>query len=167
MANTTDVNYLLPSKATLDIHGGNTFSFHIQQFRIPRVYGFISEQPTPHLNVPIIGNKMVYDALEVSFIITEDMKSYTELYNWMRGNYAPYGAPEYIAEEFHYRDASLMVYTSANNPSYKIKFYDLFPIKIDEIIFDIETQTADPLKSKVEFAFRNFDIEYIGANNTP
>jgi hypothetical protein len=161
MDTTKSLNYLLPSKATLDIMGAENFSFNVQIFKIPRLYGFISEHPTPHLTVPIPGNKLVYDVLEVSFLISENLESWLELHNWMRGIYQPYGSPEYKNKKLYLQDAVLTIYTAANNPFMKIKFIDMFPVKLDEIIFDVSETLADPIKTKVEFAFRNYDIEYL------
>lgn len=158
-----ELNYLQSTKATLDIFGAESFSFNVQQFKIPRLYGYIAEQPTPHLSVPLPGNKMVYDVLEVSFLISENISSWMNIHRWMRGIYAPYGSPEYVNKPMYLEDSILTVYSSANNPILKVKFIDMFPVKLDEVIFDVEEPSAEPVKTKAEFAYRNYDIEYITA----
>lgn len=158
MASNLDLNYLLPTKATMSFFGAKTFSFNVQTYKIPKMFGYIAEQPTPHLAVPLPGNKLVYDLLEISFLITENLESYLELYNWMRGIYAPYGSPEYKNKELYLEQAELAIYNASNNLIMKIKFIDIFPVKLDEVLFDTESTNIEPVKTKVEFAYRNFDI---------
>lgn len=157
MSTQDQLNYLLPSKATIDVMGAKTFSISVQNYKIPRVFGYISEQVTPKLNIPIIGNKMVYDMFEASFLVTENLESYIELHNWMRVSYAPTGTEEYKKDEV-YKDIILTIYSAQNNPILKVSFLNAFPVKLDEVIFDTQAVDATPVKSKVEFAYQHFDI---------
>lgn len=151
------LNYLLPSKATIDVIGAKTFSISVQNYKIPRVFGYISEQMTPKLNIPIIGNKMVYDMLEASFLVTENLESYIELHNWMRVAYAPMGTHEYDKDAC-YKDVILTIYSAQNNPILRISFKNAFPVNLDEVLFNTQTTDASPVKTKVEFAYQHFDI---------
>lgn len=160
VANTT-LNYLLPSKASLDIMGALPFSINVQSFKIPRMYGFIAEQATPMYQIPLPGNKLVYNLLEVSFLVTEDLSSWLNIHQWIRSIYQPERTEEYINKKMYLEQIVLTVYSSANNPIYRVKFIDAFPVKLDEIAFEVGEPTADPVRSKVEFAFRRFDIEKI------
>lgn len=157
MSTQDQLNYLLPSKATIDVMGAKTFSISVQNYKIPRVFGYISEQVTPKLNIPIIGNKMVYDMFEASFLVTENLESYIELHNWMRVSYAPTGTEEYKKDEV-YKDIILTIYSAQNNPILKVSFLNAFPVKLDEVIFDTQAVDATPVKSKVEFAYQHFDF---------
>lgn len=161
MDNNLQLNYLLPSKASLDFGGNKVFSLNVQQFKIPRLYGYVSEQPTPHLSIPIRGNKMVYDLLEVSFIVTENLESWIEIHKWMRELYSPKHTSEYKNKTQEYEEAVLTIYSSKNNPILTVKFLDIFPVRLDEVIFDVEEPNTDPVKTKIEFAYMNFDIEYV------
>lgn len=154
------LNYLQPSKATLDVIGADTFSITIQNYKIPRIFGYIAEQSTPKLTIPVIGNKLVYDVLEASFLVTENLESYIELHNWMRKCYAPVGTPEYDKENA-YRDIILTIYSAQNNPIMKVTFQGAFPVKLDEVIFDTQATDASPVKTKAEFAYMIFNLEKI------
>lgn len=156
-----NLNYLLPTKATLDVIGAENFSLTVQNFKIPKVFGYIVEQPTPNLSVPLPGNKLVYSTLEVSIIVTENLKSWKEIHDWMTEIYAPVSREQFKNKRLYLQPAILTVYTSANNPYARIKFIDMFPIKMDEIIFDVEQPTGDPMKTKIEFAFNRYEIEII------
>lgn len=158
MSTQDQLNFLLPSKATIDVVGAKTFSITVQNYKIPRIFGYISEQVTPKLNIPVIGNKMVYDMLEASFLVTENLESYIELHNWMRLAYAPMGTEEYKKDEC-YKDIILTIYSAQNNPILKVSFENAFPVKLDEVIFDTQAIDATPVKTKVEFAYQNFTIQ--------
>lgn len=155
----TELNHLLPTKASLSIHGAQEFSFNVQNFKIPRMYGYITEQPTAIIDAPLPGNKLVYNLLEVSFLVTENLESWKNIHDWMRSIYAPVSRAEFKNKTMYLEDATLTVYTSANNANFRIKFIDMFPVKLDEIIFDVEMPVADPVKTKAEFAFLRYDIE--------
>lgn len=155
------LNYLLPSKATLNINGSKAFSINMQQFKIPRLYAYISEQPTPLLSIPIRGNKMVYDLLEVSYIIDENLEAWVELYTWMTELYSPSNTKQYKEKTQDYVDGFILVYSSSNNPILRVEFKGLFPVKIDEVGFDIEEPSTEPVKSKVEFAFMSLEVKKV------
>jgi hypothetical protein len=154
-------NYLLPSKASLDVSGAVPFSINVQVFKIPRIYGYVAEHATPMIMRPLPGNKLVYNLLEVSFLVGEDIESWLNIHDWMRGIYAPERTEEYRDKKMFLEQATLTVYSSANNPTFRIKFIDMFPVKLDEVTFDVGETTADPVKTKVEFAFLRYDIEKI------
>lgn len=153
-------NFALSSKATLDVMGKKMFSLTVQNYKIPRIYGYVAEYPSPKLTMPLIGNKMVYDILEVSFLVTENLESYLELHDWMRIAYAPTGTPEYDRENA-YKDIILTIYSAQNNPILKVTYEDCFPVKIDEVIFDTQSTDSEPIKTKVDFAYKIFKIEKI------
>jgi hypothetical protein len=50
---------------------------------------------------------MVYDLLEVSYILDENLEAWVELHNWMRGLYSPTNTKEYKDKEKDYEDGVL------------------------------------------------------------
>lgn len=161
MSSNVQLNYLQPSKATLSVYGAEEFSFNVQTFKIPKIFGYTVEQPTPNLSIPLPGNKLVYDLLEVSVIVTENLESYLNILNWMYGIYAPFNTDMFKNKKRYLERIDLTVYSAANNPIYRVKFEDAFPVRIDEILFDSEQIQGEPVKTKVEFAFKNFVVEKI------
>lgn len=156
-----DFNYLLPSKASLDIIGAEQFSINVQTFKVPRIYGYVAEQATPMYMRPLPGNKLSYGLLEVSFIVTENIQSWLDIESWMRGIYAPERTEEYINKKLYLEEAVLTSYTSANNPLMRFKFHDIFPVRLDEISFDVTETNAEAVKCRAEFAFLRYDIEKV------
>lgn len=155
------LDYLLPSKASLDVIGADGFSLNVQTFKIPAVYGYTATQATPLAMRPLPGNKMIYPRLEVSFIVTENLESWLEIHNWMRGLYAPERTEEYQNKKLYLQEIILTTYSSANNPLMRVRFHDAFPVTLEEIAFNVQEPSADPIKSKVEFEYIRFDIEVV------
>lgn len=161
MAIENQLDFLLNTKASFDIIGANAFSTNIQKFTIPSVYGYEAIHVTPMANAPLPGNKADFGYMEITFLVTENMESYLEIINWARGIYAFERTEEYKNKKLYLEEAVLTTYTSANNANMKIKLIDCFPLKIEEVSFDLQTTHAEPVKCKVSFSFLRFDIEVI------
>jgi hypothetical protein len=161
MSVSNQLDYLLPSKASLDVMGAVPFSINVQKFKVPSMYGYVAEHPTPMYARPLPGNKMTYDILEISFLVTENIQSWKVLHDWMRGIYAPERTEEYINKKLYLEPAVITSYTSANNPFMRFKFVDIFPVKLEEISFDVTATDADPVTCSVSFAYLRYDIELV------
>jgi hypothetical protein len=161
MSVVNQLDYLLPSKASLDVMGAVPFSINIQTFKVPSIYGHVADHATPMYMRPLPGNKMVYDLLEVSFLVTENLQSWLSIHHWMRGIYAPERTQEYVEKKLYLEPATLTTYTSANNPFMRYKFIDIFPVKLDAISFDVTETNADPVRCNASFAFLRYDIELV------
>ena len=155
------LDFLLNTKASFDIAGVNAFSTNVQTFTIPSIYGYVAEQPTPMAARPLPGNKAIVGYMDISFLVTENLKSYLEIYQWMRGIYAMERTEEYKNKKLYLEQATLTTYTSANNPYMRISLIDCFPVKIDELTFNTQASEAEPMKCKVSFAFLRFDISLV------
>lgn len=155
------LNYLLPTKASLDVIGASGFSLNVQTFQIPTIFGYVAEQPTPNAIRPLPGNKMIYDTLKISFLVNENLEAWLEMHNWIRGCYAPENTSEFKDKKLYLEEIVLTTYSSANNPLFKFRFHDAFPVRLDEISFNIQQETAEPVKSKVEFSYLRYDVERV------
>lgn len=155
------LDFLLNTKASLDIAGANAFSTNVQTFTIPSIYGYVAEHSTPMSMAPLPGNKAIFGYMDISFLVNENLASYLEIVQWMRGIYAFERTEEYKNKKMYLEQATLTTYTSANNPYMRISLIDCFPVKIDEITFNVQSVEAEPIKCKVSFAFLRFDISLI------
>lgn len=155
------LDFLLNTKASFDIAGVNAFSTNVQTFTIPSIYGYVAEQPTPFASIPYPGGKAIYGYMDISFLVTENLKSYIEINDWIRGIYQPERSEEWRNKKLYLEEAVLTTYTSANNPYMKIKLTQCFPVKLDEITFNTQAMEAEPVKCKVSFAFLRFDISLV------
>ena len=133
--------------------------------------------PTPLSDIPVPGDKLSYGDLVIRFLVQENMSNYLELYNWLVGLGFPESRDQYIKwnEAQRYRfpavsdkrlgalgnfsDADFFILDSDNNPNVKISYYDVFPVSLEGLDFDISTGRADYLIGNAAFKYRHYTVE--------
>ena len=129
-------------------------------------------QQNPLIDVPVAGDKIVYDNLEVSFLVDEDLYAWTTIVDWMKGLGFPETSDQYknlplqqriqlgatAANGGQYSDAMITVYTNKNNPILQVKFVDLFPINIGSLNFSTAESAEAIMTATVTFRFMNYSI---------
>ena len=182
----------LPDK--LDYASPTQFKFGINQLpkveyftvsaSIPGISAGVVTVETPFKDIPIIGDKLTYDNLSITFIVDEYLENYISLHNWMRGIGFPTDRKEFrtfrdvtsntpaggksgsvdlvgsaVPDKAMYSDAHLMVLSNKNNPIVEIDFHNIFPISLGTLDFtqtatDVEYITVDAV-----FAYEIYDIK--------
>lgn len=166
--NPENTNFLSPNKYQISFSRMNSMSYFCQNIVLPGLS--IGEIPrnTPFIDLYSPGEKLIYDTLNFTFIVDEDMKSWIEMHDWMRAMTFPTDFSEYRnlpnlnkyanKPSPQFADATLIILNSSFNINYTIKFYDCFPISLSSILFD-STQSADStITSDATFRFTYFDI---------
>ena len=103
------------------------------------------------------GGRITYGSLNLSFIVDEDMSNYLEIYNWIRGQVPVEDSPPF-------RDANslasgiLIVMDNKSRPNIEVQYQDIFPVRLDEIGFDLTTTDPDPIIISTEFKFTGLKI---------
>jgi hypothetical protein len=129
---------------------------------------------TPFVDLYIPGEKLVYDTFNITFMINEDMSAWTELHDWIRGITFPTDFKEYmdlnrIANSTYaryrennqpqYSDAVLTVYSNQNNPTFRIKFVNLFPTSVSSILFSGQDSAENIAMADATFRFSYYDYQ--------
>ena len=173
----TTLDYLRPAFFRLELSNLPRTTFTCQVANIPELKIGYAVQPTPALDIPVIGDKVEFGPLNVEFIINEDMSNYIEVYNWIL-SIASRELVNYTVDDFRraavnypltlnkgsldnslYADASLYLINSSNVPSVKINYYDVIPISLESIPFDITSNNQNPMRATATFRYRLFNIE--------
>lgn len=173
----TTLDYLRPSMFKFEIMNLPRTSFTCQVASIPDLTIGTATQPTPTLDIPVIGDKLEFGDLTIEFMVNEDMSNYIEIYNWIVA-IASTELVNYTADDFRkaitnyspsvnnpredrslYSDASLFVIDSTNNPIVKINFMDVIPVGIQGIPFDIRITDQGPVTARATFRYRIYNIE--------
>ena len=167
-----NTNLLQPTKFLL------TFS------RIPEVTYFCQEVNIPGMNLPNIivpspmldyhaaGNKLTYNQLHVRFMVDEKLQSWQEIHTWFRSIASPESYVErktlsQLQNQFNtkkstsYSDATLTVLSSLNNPILRVKFINMFPITLSDVIFDSAQSADDIITADATFIFDYFNFEEV------
>lgn len=173
----TTLDYLRPASFKFEISSLPRTAYTCQVASIPDMKIGNAIQPTPALDIPLIGDKLEFGELNIQFIVNEDMSNYIEIHNWML-NIAGTELINYSLDDFRksmtgfpvaaksdgqyqslYADAALFIINSKNNPIIKVNFLDVIPVSLQSIPFDITNVSQEPLLATATFKYRLYNIE--------
>ena len=201
----TITNSFQRQPTSLDYASPTQFKFQIQ--KLPKVEYFctavnlpsltISEvrQPTPFVDVPLPGTTLTYGALNMSFLVDENLENFQEIHGWLRGLGFPESYSEYAggldagadrapsskasvssepgkvkfgapSQAAYFSDATLIILTSKNNPIKEVRFRDVYPVSVGELQYDQQAGDVQYLTSTVQFNYRGYDFANAGASAT-
>jgi hypothetical protein len=172
-ANDIGYNYLKPNAFRMNFHNIPKVSYFCQTATIPGVSLGSAVQPNRYLDVPIVGDKLVYDHLQIRFIVDDQLKNWQELITWIEGIGFPdsnsqfndlrkSGAQktlstqltEFNEESGVYADATLTILTAKNNPYMMFTFEDLYPIAVSSIDFESTIGDIQYATASATFAYK-------------
>jgi len=169
--NPTNTNLAQPSKFLLSFDRLPFMTYFCTKVNIPGVSFGEAIQHTPFIDAPIPGDKMVYDPLEITFLIDEPLYSWTTIMDWIKGMAFPENFDQYknlnlqqrlqlqnVGGKPQYSDALIGIYSNKNNPVLQIKFTDTFPIALSSIHFDTAQDAKNIITGTASFKFTNYDI---------
>jgi len=171
-------DYLKPNAFKFSIKDLPNVAYTCQSANLPSVNIGFAQQPTPFVDIPKIGDKLLYGDFAIRFLIAEDMRNYRELFNWIVALGFPNSYNEYNnfeqdrlnrfpfvknlrgeSEVVAYSDATLTILNSTNIPKININFKDLFPTSIEALDFDITASSIEYFVGIASFKYRTFDIQ--------
>ena len=162
----TNKNFLSPLGFDFRIKKLPTTNFFVTRATIPGFTLGVVESPTPFVKLPVPGDKIQFNDLQVTFKIDEDMKNYLEIFNWMMGlgfpeNYGQYATLKNKARgsgEGIYSDGVLTILTSAMNPNIEFSFRNAFPYSLTDVDFNTSSADSEYLEATVAFRYELFTI---------
>ena len=163
--------------------------FTCQTANIPGISLGSATQPTPLVDVPIPGDKINYQSLDISFLVDENLNNYKEIHDWLIGlgfpqnntqfqNLQATGADRFpgssissaptgkevkapLKEGGIYSDATLTVLNSKNIAKTEIRFQNIYPTSLGSLSYDIKLSDVDYLQASVSFAYMYYEIAQI------
>jgi len=171
-------DYLRPNAFRFTIKDLPGVSFNCQSANIPDLQLGFAVQPTPFVDVPVIGDKLDFGEFSIRFLISEDMSNYLEMYRWLIAlgfpdNYNQFSAftknrPSSFPfvtktsgkeEVLAYSDGTLTILDSTNNPKVNIIFKNLFPVSLAGLDFDIASSTVEYFTAIASFKYTIFEVQ--------
>lgn len=150
-------NYLTPVGFKLKLERFDGVDFFCQSVNLPDVQMPVTEVQTRFRGVPIIpGGGVSYGDLSVRFIVDEDLKNYSSIWNWIRdnGNAETDGEVEGLG----YSNGQLEISTSNHNANFFVDFERMFPVSLTELSFDASVQDIDFFTANVTFKYTRYTI---------
>ena len=169
-------NYMSPLGFKLILTKTPKVDFLCQSANIPQISMGTAIQPTYLKDIPVPGDKVLYDDLNVRFLVDDKMENYLAIHKWITG----LGYPESIGQYrqlktddkrtdrrvndsadplyFQYSDATLQVLNSNYKPSVLINFKDAFPVSLSTLDFDVTTRDYNYFTAEVTFKYTIYNI---------
>ncbi len=106
-------------------------NYFCQRVNVPGISLSNTIQSTPFANIPIEGDVLEFEDLNISFIVDEDLQNYLELYNWLIALGFPERYAQYDNQTSSIKsDVNIIIHTNKSNPNYSIVFKDVFPVTL-------------------------------------
>ena len=169
-------NYMSPLGFKLILTKTPKVDFLCQSANIPQISMGTAIQPSYLKDIPVPGDKVLYDDLSVRFLVDEKMENYLAIYKWMTGLGYPESIGQYnqlrkddirtnasVSDEgdplyFQYSDATLQVLSSNYKPSVLVNFTDAFPVSLSTLEFDVSQRDYSFFTASVTFKYTIFNI---------
>ena len=168
-----NTNYLQPSKFLLTFDRLGDVQYFCQTVNIPGVNLGQAPFNTPMLDVFVPDRKIIYNPLSIHFTIDESLNGWQQLHAWFRSIASPtsfdernrltslQNANKTSSSLNSYSDATLTILSALNNPILRVKFYNVFPITLSDILFDTTQSADDIITADCVFTFDYFDFEKV------
>ena len=169
-------NYMSPLGFKLILTKTPKVDFLCQSANIPQISMGTAVQPTYLKDIPVPGDKVLYDDLTVRFLVDEKMENYLAIYKWITGLGYPENLGQYNQLKkddirtdasatddadpryFEFSDATLQVLNSNYRPSVLVNFKDAFPTSLSTLDFDVTTRDYNYFTAEVSFKYTIFNI---------
>ena len=181
----TELDYADPTKFAFKIMKLPTVEFFITQANIPGVNLGESIFPTPLKQIPVQGDDLTFDNLEISFLVDEKLTNYRELHQWLVGIGFPKARSQFSSfksensdvfptgsqvkgettstgvptgTQSMFGDATLTVMTSKNNPVIEVRFSDLYPVSLSGLNFNQQETDVTYLTATCTFTYKLYEM---------
>lgn len=136
---------------------------------------------TPFVDLYFPGEKAIYDTFNITFLVDEDLRAWTEIHDWIRGLTFPTDFKEYVnmaksspqanirasmrGSPAGYSTAIMTLYTNKNNPNFRIKLIDCFPTSVGSLIFNASDTAENIVTADATFRFSYYEYERLRGPN--
>ena len=191
----TKLDYASPTQFKFSILKLPKVEYFCTSVNIPGIELSGASQATPLKDIPIPGNKLTYEPLQMRFIVDENLENFQEIHGWLVGLGYPRDHSEFQnllasgTDRFPgrstavknepgkdrnatadtggtYSDATLTVLSSKNNAQLEIRFRDVYPTGLTGLQYDQQANDVDYLTATVSFQYLVYDFATVGASTT-
>jgi len=192
----TKLDYASPTQFKFGIIKLPKVEYFCTAANIPGITLGSTNQPTPLKDIPIPGDKLDYDTLNISFLVDENLENYREIHGWLTGlgfpkDYSQFrdlqgaGSDRYpttqnvgLSKELGqvkkavqddgglYSDATLFVLTSKNTNNIEVRFRDIYPVSLSGLDYNQQANDVDYLTANVTFSYKIYEFATSQGSNT-
>lgn len=182
----TTINSLDRQPTVLDYASPVQFRFTINQ--LPKTQFFVTAAnipginlgdavfPTPLKSVPVMGDDLVFENLEVTFLVDEQLQNYREIHDWMVAIGFPKSRQQFTAfrdanndrlpargsstksDQSMFADATMTILTSKNNPILEARFNNVYPVALSALQYNSQETDVAYLTASVTFQYSIYEF---------
>lgn len=159
-----NTSFLQPNRFTFSFPTLPFMKYFCQSVNIPGVSTSPVTVSTPFADTYRHGDKLVFDQLNVSIIIDEDLRVWEETYNWLQAltkpdNFGQYFRNDRTGRATAYHDGVITINTNANVPNMRFKFTECHPIALSGINFSVQETAQTIVTCDITFRYDQFYID--------
>jgi len=160
----TNVDYIHNSQFRFVITKLPTVEYFVISVNLPQIsLSGEAEINTPFKQISFGGDTVVYEDLNVEFLVDEDLKNWLEINDWIKGIGFPRTREQFSTELDNsvqlpnsiYSDAALILLTNKNNPNLQVTFENIFPTQLSGLQFTTQGTDTEVLRATATFKFTN------------
>ena len=174
----TELDYADPTKFKFSINKLPKVEYFTTACNLPGINLGESIFPTPLKQIPVMGDELTYENLEITFLVDEKLENYIELHNWLTG----IGFPDDRAQFSNFRaentdafpdsgksaqtkgvqgmfgDATLTITSAKNNPIVEARFEDVYPVALSALQYDQQQDDITYLTASATFSYKIYTL---------
>lgn len=158
-------NYLSPVGFKINVKRLPNVEFFTQKLTVPGITAGAPETPTPLSNIYNVGDRLVYQELDLSFIIDENMENYRECLNWMESITSTEDLAQYRnlarSDEGIVSDISITIMNSHKNANILFTFLNCFPVSLTGVPLDVTSPDVFYPEASMTFRYDRFTFQNI------
>ena len=192
----TKFDYASPTQFKFQLQKLPKVEYFTTACNIPGISLSAALQPTPLKDIPLPGDTVEFNDLEITFLVDENLENYREIHGWMYGIGFPKARTQFAelvsankdrfptsgkdslvtdAGKVKYgatplgpifSDATLNVLSSKNNTNIEVRFNDVFPTTLSGLNFNQQADDVNYLSATVSFKYKIYEFALKSASNT-
>ena len=181
----TKLDYSSPTQFRFLINQLPKVEYFTTEANIPGITLSEGQYNTPLKNIPILGDKIEYEDLSITFIVDENLENYIEMHTWLTGIGFPKDRKQFsefrgvtsnmsvktrgesndigdvrasTPELAMTSDATMTILTNKNNPVVECRFRDVFPTSLSGLSYSQNQTDVEYLTASVDFKYTIYEI---------
>ena len=182
----TKLDYASPTQFRFGINQLPKVEFFTVGANVPSIVMGDAIFPTPFKDIPIMGDKITYDNLSISFIVDEYLENYISLHEWMTAIGFPKNRTQFkdfrantsnVAQATQgtsldigdvqpstsanalFSDGYLMILSNKNNPIVEITFHNMYPVVLGPLEYNQGAADVEYITVSADFAYQIYEIK--------
>jgi len=184
----TKLDYASPTQFKFGINQLPKVEFFTVGANIPGINLGDAMFPTPFKDIPMMGDKLTYDNLSITFIVDEYLENYQSIHEWMTAIGFPKSRKQFSDFRANasntpvitqgesldigdvqpptginalFSDATLTILSNKNNPILNVFFRDMYPVVLGALDYTQTATDVEYMTSTVDFSYQIYEFEVL------